>query len=210
MAGGFLTLGGVADFDITNRASLTINGIVAGTGSTNNLLLKTGAGTLILATNTTYIANTTVSNGVMSLTYPNLSTNSTVTIAAGATLDLNFTNSANTTNIVAGLVVNGVSQPAGLYNSGDAAYITSGGSLLVVPAVTINPNPGTIQVSVSGNTLNLAWPTNAGWLLQAQTNSLQTGLGTNWVTLPGSDSVTNLSVTVNPTNGATFYRMIHP
>ncbi|HWY29116.1 MAG TPA: autotransporter-associated beta strand repeat-containing protein [Candidatus Acidoferrum sp.] len=128
---GLLTLGGVDDFDITNGATLTINGVVADNGSTNNLLLKTGAGTLILATNTTYVANTTVSNGVLSLTYPDLSTSSTVTIAAGATLDLNFTNSASTTNIIAGLMVNGVTEPNGIYSSNNLAAITSGGSLLV-------------------------------------------------------------------------------
>ena len=212
-AGGLLTLGGVADFDITNGATLTINGTIAETGSTNNLMLKTGAGTLIFATNTTYIANTTVSGGVLSLGYPTLSTNSTVTIAAGAKLDLNFTNTVSTTNIVAALVLNGVNAAAGLHNAGtDPAYITSGGSLLVIPAaLPINPNPGTIQFSVSGgNTLNLAWPTNAGWLLQAQTNAFPKGLGTNWVTVPGSDAITNLSVTVNPTNGSTFYRMVLP
>ena len=131
-ANGLLTLGGVDGFDITNGASLTIHGIVADNGSTNNLLLKTGAGALILATNTTYIADTTVSNGVLSLSYPNLSTNSTVTIASGATLDLNFTNSTSTVNTIAALIVNGVSKPNGTYNSNNLASITSGGSLMVV------------------------------------------------------------------------------
>jgi fibronectin-binding autotransporter adhesin len=74
----------------------------------------------------------------------------------------------------------------------------------------INPLPGTIQFSFSGGTLNLGWPTNAGWLLQVQTNSLMTGLGTNWVTVPGSASITNLSVTNSPANGAVFYRMTNP
>ncbi len=133
---GLVTLGGVDDFDVTNGATLTINGVVNDTGSTNDLLLKTGAGTLILATNTTYVANTTVSNGVLSLTYPDLSTNSTVTIASGATLDLNFTNSASTVNVIAVLIVNGVSEPAGTYNSNNLASITSGGSLLVTGAAT--------------------------------------------------------------------------
>jgi fibronectin-binding autotransporter adhesin len=133
---GLVTLGGVDDFDITNGGTLTINGIVADTGATNNLLLKTGAGTLILATNTTYIANTTVSNGVLSLTYPDLSANSTVTIAAGATLDLNFTNSTGTVNTIAALIVNGVTEPNGTYTSNNLASITSGGSLLVVGSAT--------------------------------------------------------------------------
>jgi autotransporter-associated beta strand protein len=210
-AAGYLTLGGVADFDITNGATLTINGTVAGT-ATNGVLLKTGAGTLILTTNTTYVGNTTVSNGVLSLIYDaTLATNSIVTIADGAKLDLSFTNTVNATNIVGALVLHGTNAAAGLHNaSTDPAYITGTGSLMVVPLITINPMPGTIQFGVLGNTLTLAWPTNAGWLLQAQTNSLQTGLGTNWVTMLGSASITNLSVPENPANGSTFYRLIHP
>src|SRR5882724_9052503 len=85
------------------------------------------------------------------------------------------------------------------------------GSIRVLTASSsINPLPGTIQVSVSGNTLSLSWPTNAGWLLQTQTNSLAVGLGTNWVTVSGSDLVTSTNITINPANGAAFYRMLHP
>jgi hypothetical protein len=134
-----------------------------------------------------------------------------VTIASAGTLNLNFINSGvATTNIVAALIVNGVNEPAGVYNNNNLASITGAGSLLVVPPVTVNPLPGTIQFSVSGNMLNLAWPTNAGWLLQAQTNSLLTGISSNWVIVPGSGSITNLTLTINPTNGATFFRMVHP
>jgi hypothetical protein len=57
--------------------------------------------------------------------------------------------------------------------------------------------------------LNLAWPTNSGWSLQIQTNSVRTGLSNNWVTVPGSDSITNLGVTVDPANGVTFYRLMY-
>lgn len=207
VAGDTLTLGGVADFNVTNSASLTINGVVAGANS-SAVLLVTGGGTLVLATNMTYIGNTTISNGTLSIVYPNLPTNGTVTINANAVLNLNFTNSV--TNIVTGLILNGVTASLGVHNaSTDPTFITGIGSLLVVPP-PINPYPGTIQFSVSGNMLNLAWPTNAGWLLQAQTNSLLEGISSNWVTVPGSGSLTNLSVTMNPTNGTTFFRMVHP
>jgi hypothetical protein len=60
---------------------------------------------------------------------------------------------------------------------------------------------------MSGNALGLSWPGNhLGWYLQVQTNSL----GTNWVTLPGSDVVTSANITINPTNGAVFYRQVYP
>lgn len=90
-------------------------------------------------------------------------------------------------------------------------HVTTDGSIQVASvAPAINPNPGTIQFSVSGGSLNLAWPTNAGWLLQTQTNSLNTGLSTNWVTLPGSGSATSTNMAIDPASGAVFYRLIHP
>jgi len=78
---------------------------------------------------------------------------------------------------------------------------------------TINPLPGMIQVKVSGSTLALSWPTNLGWLLQSQTNALNVGLLTNssaWFNVLGSDQVTSTNLTINPANGAVFYRMVHP
>jgi autotransporter-associated beta strand protein len=85
------------------------------------------------------------------------------------------------------------------------------GTIVVLTSVqTINPNPPIIGFTVSGNTLTLSWPTNAGWLLQIQTNPPALGLSTNWVTLPGSGSVTLTNFTIDPVNGCVFYRMVEP
>lgn len=82
------------------------------------------------------------------------------------------------------------------------------GSITVASvASAINPNPPVLQTSLSGNTLTLAWPTNAGWTLQVQTNALSAGLSTNWVNVPGSTTETNAIINVNPANGAVFFRM---
>ena len=204
-----LTLGaGTNEINVATSSTLTLNGNVTGT-AINSVLVMTGGGEAILVTNS-YAANTTVSNGVLSITYPNLSAGSTVTIASAGTLNLNFTNSGTaTTNIVAALIVNGVNEPAGVYNNNNLASLTGVGSLLVVPPVAVNPLPGTIESSLSGNTLNLAWPTNAGWTLQSQTNSVHTGISSNWVNVAGSASLTNLAITLNPTNGTTFYRLMY-
>jgi hypothetical protein len=79
----------------------------------------------------------------------------------------------------------------------------------VVPSVSLVPT--SIAMAASGNTLALSWPTDhLGWRLQVQTNTLGSGLGTNWVTLPGSDVVTGTNITINPANGAVFYRLISP
>lgn len=74
----------------------------------------------------------------------------------------------------------------------------------------INPLPGPIQFGVSGSTLSLSWPTNAGWILQSQTNSVAAGLGTNWVDVSGSSSVTATNITIVPTNATVFYRLRRP
>jgi hypothetical protein len=79
----------------------------------------------------------------------------------------------------------------------------------VVPSVSLAPT--SIVATASGNALALSWPTDhLGWRLQVQTNALGTGLGTNWVTLPGSELVTGANITINPASGAVFYRLLSP
>jgi hypothetical protein len=79
-------------------------------------------------------------------------------------------------------------------------------------AYAVGPGQGgaaTITCKVSGNTLTMTWPV-AGWTLQAQTNNLAKGLGSNWIDVPGSSSVTSITVTVNPANPVVFYRLRYP
>ena len=81
---------------------------------------------------------------------------------------------------------------------------------LVITAapLSINTNPTNIVVSASGGNLSLSWPADhLGWFLQVQTNALSAGLGTNWVDVPGSSTVTNVVVPINPINPTVFYRM---
>lgn len=76
---------------------------------------------------------------------------------------------------------------------------------------TVNTNPTNITATVSGNQLVLSWPADhTGWTLEAQTNSLSTGLGTNWVPVANSASVNSITNTVDPKQGAVFYRLIYP
>jgi hypothetical protein len=77
------------------------------------------------------------------------------------------------------------------------------------PAVALNPTH--LTSVLSGNVLTLSWPADhLGWRLQVQTNALPTGLSTDWVTLPGSDLVSSTNITINPGNGAVFFRMVYP
>lgn len=83
------------------------------------------------------------------------------------------------------------------------------GSIAVVASV--NTNPTNIIAAVTGGQLILSWPADhTGWHLQAQTNSLATGLGTNWVTIPGTDASNSFTNNINNSNGSVFYRLTYP
>lgn len=117
------TGGGIVD---TNGFSTTLNLPVTGAGG----LTKAGAGTLTTTGTNTYTGNTTVNGGTLSLAGANLDDASSVTIASGAALNLNFSG----TDQVAALTINGTALPAGTYNSTThPTYITGSGQITVVP-----------------------------------------------------------------------------
>jgi hypothetical protein len=66
-----------------------------------------------------------------------------------------------------------------------------------------------LTFQVSGNLLDISWPV-AGGRLQTQTNSPGIGLGTNWVTMPGSTTTNHVVVPIDPANGSVFYRLAMP
>lgn len=77
--------------------------------------------------------------------------------------------------------------------------------------VGINTTPTNIVAAVTGTTLNLSWPADhTGWRLQAQTNSLGVGLGTNWVDVPNTAAANVFSTQIDAAKGNVFYRMIYP
>jgi fibronectin type 3 domain-containing protein len=102
------------------------------------------------------------------------------------------------------ITMTGVSQANGYASFSECqVYGTS-------PPPSIALNPTNVLVSLSGNVLSLSWPADhLGWHLQSQTNTLGTGLGTNWVTLSGSDLVTGTNITINPGNNAVYYRLVY-
>lgn len=81
------------------------------------------------------------------------------------------------------------------------------GSITVLSGVP-NLTPSKIGVSVSNGNLTLTWPTNQiGWTLLMQTNSLNVGLSTNWVAVPGSTVTNQMTMPIGETNGVTFFRL---
>jgi len=75
-------------------------------------------------------------------------------------------------------------------------------SYLLVPLVT---TPEALQYSYAAGVLTLTWVDSA-FHLQVQTNTLSTGLNSNWVNYPGG-STSPVTVTNNPANGSVFFRL---
>ncbi len=78
-----------------------------------------------------------------------------------------------------------------------------------LPPPVVTPS---LSNSVAGPQLVLSWPANwtGGVHLQVQTNAPTQGLGTNWVTVPGTDLSNSYVATIVTTNGSVFYRLIAP
>jgi autotransporter-associated beta strand protein len=90
--------------------------------------------------------------------------------------------------------------------------LNSDGKITVASVISpVNTSPTNIVSKVNGSNLELSWPVDhTGWTLQAQTNSLTVGLGTNWINVPGSASVNSVTNAINPANGSVFYRLVYP
>jgi fibronectin-binding autotransporter adhesin len=91
--------------------------------------------------------------------------------------------------------------------------IASNGKITVASVSQLTSlNPTNITITISGNNVVLSWPADhLLWSLQSQTNSLSTGLSTNWVTIPGTTSVNFVTNAINAGNGSVFYRLFyHP
>jgi len=55
------------------------------------------------------------------------------------------------------------------------------------------------------------WPSDhTGWRLEAQTNSIGAGLGTDWVTVPGLTASNQIWIPIDAANGRAFFRLIYP
>jgi fibronectin-binding autotransporter adhesin len=82
------------------------------------------------------------------------------------------------------------------------------GVLKVIPSI---PTFGTnLTLTVAAGNLTITWPeSHLGWSLQAQTNSLSAGLGSNWFTVTGSETNTSMIIPINPANPTVFYRLFY-
>jgi fibronectin-binding autotransporter adhesin len=201
-ANATLTLTGTSTF-----AGTIVDVINNGTNGNQKVSLTVNSsGTVTLTGTNSYSGNTTVSAGTLALAVASIATNSTVLVANGAVLQLDFAE----TNLVAGLVTNAVALPPGIYSAANLSPFLAGtGSLEIAVAGPVYPAATLLTNSVSGNTLSLSWPAAQGWRLESQTNALSTGVSTNWS--PATDSsVSSTNITIDPTKPTVFYRLIFP
>jgi autotransporter-associated beta strand protein len=203
-----------------SAVTVSSNATLSGTGTINGSVSVSSGG--VLAVGSGSIGTLTINNAL--------------TLSGNMSVQVNHTGSASDKVLVSGTLTNAGTGTITVTNLGSAlqtgdtftlfskplangsAMTVSGGgvtwtnNLSVNGTITVLPtmatNPTNITFSVSGSVLTLSWPADhLGWYLQVQTNSLSTGLGTNWVFVPGSSSVVTTNFTVNPANASVFYRL---
>ena len=191
---GNLTAGG-------DNASTTFAGAISGLGT----LTKAGNGTLTLSGANSYTGNTTINAGTLAIGVPSMAANSTVRVAAGAVLRLDFTG----TNTVAGFITNGVALASGVYNTGNAAPFIAGSGSLKVAGTAPPPPPTIAPVTVSGTNLVVSVLTVSGanYVLQSATNLTPIINWQNESTNVGTGGNLIFNVPVNPSQTQRYLRV---
>lgn len=133
----------------TNGATITISQNLLsdpGTGNTKDGgLTKLGSGSLELSgSGNTYNGNTSVQAGTLKIDTIFLADDGTVSLANGAIMNLNFTG----TDTVGSLVLDGVTQAAGVYGAGalGSSYFTGTGTITVAAV----PEPAALGFLIIG------------------------------------------------------------
>ena len=93
--------------------------------------------------------------------------------------------------------------------SGYGIYLASSSARLAqVVQLPMPSAPTNLTWRVSGGSLWLSWPEGyLGWILQAQTNALNGGLGANWTDIAGSEGVISANLPIVPEKPAVYYRL---
>lgn len=171
---GNVTLTNSGVFYLDEAGSADFTGTITGAGG----FTKDGAGTLTLSAVNGYTGNTTVSAGVLRLANSNSlgATTNAVTVASGATLDLNGITNAGRIVTVAG---NGVGGAGAVVNNGTNQ---AGGLRLALAGDT--SVGGTTRMDISGGTI----------LVNGGTNTL-TKTGTNVLAInPGTVNIGQINI----------------
>jgi hypothetical protein len=92
-------------------------------------------------------------------------------------------------------------------NGGDNTILLDNVRLALAPSLAL-PH---LACQVAGGQIQLLWPPDhSGWELQAQTNPLNFGLGTNWATVPNSPFTNQIVLPIGLANSNIFFRLTYP
>ena len=204
---GVLSFGGTAT--LTGNRELTIASDVTfasslGQSASGYGLTKAGAGTLTLSGTTTYTGNTTVNQGVLKLGNGTVNTDlanaSTLTIAAGASVELAFSANPLDNDTIQSLYLGtpAVQVPAGTYNASHptyGSYFAGTGSL----TVSSGPAPSSAyDLWATGAPYNLTGP-DAAFDADPDGDGLDNGL--EWILGGDPTSGTSSPVPTATTDG---------
>ena len=117
---------------IITTGTFTVNGVVSGTGD----LTKSGAGALALTATNSYTGNTSVQMGTLRISNRYLADTADVLLSSGATLNLQFSGSADA---IGSLLIDNISQVIGVWGA-----IGNGGATYHTPLIT---GTGLLQVA---------------------------------------------------------------
>ena len=91
---------------------------------------------------------------------------------------------------------------------GPSGFLFNVNWLEFTPVSTVPPR---LAWQRGGGNPQFTWPSDhIGWVLQAQTNALGSGLGTNWFNVSASGGTNFMIIPMNPANGSVFYRLFYP
>jgi hypothetical protein len=80
--------------------------------------------------------------------------------------------------------------------------------------ITVVAAPANIACSVYATNLTISWPAaHLGWTLMTQTNNLARGLSLNsndWSRISGSQTNTQVTISLDAIRGPGFYRLVYP
>jgi hypothetical protein len=121
-----------------------------------------------------------------------------------------YTTSTNVTNLVytSTSLVNGTLYYFVVSATNSFGESTNSAQVSARPVSTASSQ---ITVGNNGGQIYVGWPADhIGWWLQMQTNSIDEGLGTNWLNVSGSEATNQISIPINTLNGSAFFRLIFP
>jgi len=228
--GSLFVSNGTVWLNSSNAATTTEvfpGGTLGGTGSETSYLQVDAGGILTAGASSSSVGTLTVpdttyvyGNVLIKLDKSQAQSNDKLATVSAPVNNLGTGNTFTVTNIGPALTAGDkftiFSQPS----SGFASFTVTGagatwtnnldldGSItaLTVPFV-VNTNPPVLQVSVTGSTLNLAWPTNRYWTLL--TNSVGLASPNSWFPYPGSSTFTNVSIPINQSIPNVFFQMVY-